>query len=62
MDRFPGQLVIGGAIMIAGGAVALKEPQAAVLALAGGVVVTVMGLVIGYFAMKAAAEAREGKR
>ncbi len=60
MERFPGQLVIGGAIMLAGGAVQVAE--IAWIAAGVGLVVTVMGMVIGYFALKGAAEARDSAR
>jgi hypothetical protein len=56
MERFPGQMVMAGAIMLAGAAV--NHSDIAWIAAGVGLVITVMGMVIGYFALKGAAEAR----
>ena len=67
MERFPGQLVIGGAIMVAGGAVGYGmsadegRDGVSIIVLGVGFVITIMGILIGYFALKGAAEARESK-
>ncbi len=61
MDRFPGHLVLAGAIMIAGGALSPRTKademsHEGVIAMAIGCIVAVMGLIIGYFALRAMAD------